>query len=364
MPNAKYQLEALANRFEKIHLDAVYASDLTRAEQTARAVADPKGLFVETIKELREISFGDLEGHAWGEMQVAYPDLEEKFNQKCHDYVIPGGEDVVAVANRLRNAFRRLAKLHPNQTIAAASHGGALAAFFALVDHEDMRDFSMYTYFGNTSVSLIHIDDDGEITVEYRNDVSHLAALPDKYVRAERPKPWHPDVKPIGHFGFDLWYRPVDFAADAAQIRAFGEDAWYAVYGDDRFDAGKFVSNVRDMLEKCPGSCVFACHGDRIVGLLLLDTRQTDEPNVGHIALVYLIEPYRHMGLGVQLIGKAVHLYRAMGRTVLRLNVAKTNQSAIRLYEKLGFERARSLRKTLTGQIVMKKEIRIAPLEN
>jgi len=362
MPNAKYQLEALAKRFENIHLDAVYASDLYRAAMTAKAVADVKGLPVQQTKALREIHFGDLEGCAWGEMQMRYPELEEKFNQKCHDYELPGGETVVKAANRLRDEFLRLAKLHPGQTIAAASHGGALAAFFALADHEDMRDFSMYTYCGNTAVSLIHIDDDGNITVEYRFDTSHLNALPEKYVRAERPKPWHPDVKPIGHFGFDLWYRPVDFASDASLVRRFGEDAWHTVYGDDRFDAGKFVENSKAMLDVCPGSCLFACHGDRVVGLLLLDTRQTDEDGVGHVAFVYLIEPYRHMGLGVQLIGKAVHFYRAMGRTTLRLNVAKSNTAAIALYERLGFERVRSLRKTLSGQYVMKKDIAMKTL--
>jgi ribosomal protein S18 acetylase RimI-like enzyme len=42
--------------------------------------------------------------------------------------------------------------------------------------------------------------------------------------------------------------------------------------------------------------------------------------------------------------------------------VAKSNTAAIALYERLGFERVRSLRKTLSGQYVMKKDIAMKTL--
>ena len=69
-------------------------------------------------------------------------------------------------------------------------------------------------------------------------------------------------------------------------------------------------------------------------GLLLLDSRQQDEPATGHIALVYLLPEYRGMGLGAQLIGRSVIEYRARGMKALRLNVAAVNKPARRFYER------------------------------
>ncbi len=354
--NAPYQLGALAKRFADVHLDAVYASPLQRAAQTAEAVAAPKGLPVQMEQGLIEFHFGKLEGLPWGEVKISYPDLEDRFSRKDASYTLPGGESVRETASRMRDAVLKIAKENPGKTVAAASHGGALAALFALIDHEDMRDFSMYTYFGNTAVSKLEIDDDNTIRVIYRNDTDHLQTLPDKYVRAERPKPWHPDAKPIGSFGFDLWYRPADMERDLPLIRTYGEDAWHVIYGcRKRFDAGKFVASVKGQHDADGESVLLVMHGEKTVGLLMLDTRQKDEDGVGHISMVYLTEPYRRMGLGIQLIGKAEYFYGARGVHTLRLRVAKTNRAAIALYHKTGFVEARSIKGSLSGLLVMKK---------
>ncbi|HEX9258155.1 MAG TPA: histidine phosphatase family protein, partial [Acidimicrobiales bacterium] len=49
------QARALAERLARKHLDAVYASHLARAVETARAVAEPHGLTVETHEDLQEV---------------------------------------------------------------------------------------------------------------------------------------------------------------------------------------------------------------------------------------------------------------------------------------------------------------------
>ena len=52
------QIAALAHRFESIHVDAVYSSDLFRTRTTAGAIYKPKGLPLVTRKALREVSMG------------------------------------------------------------------------------------------------------------------------------------------------------------------------------------------------------------------------------------------------------------------------------------------------------------------
>ena len=55
------QIEALEKRFQDIHLDAVYSSDLFRTQTTAKALYLPKGLPLQLEPGLREISMGDWE---------------------------------------------------------------------------------------------------------------------------------------------------------------------------------------------------------------------------------------------------------------------------------------------------------------
>ena len=52
----------------------VVASDLTRAQQSAHAFADPLGLDVHVDGRLRERHFGDWEGMSMDELRAAFPD--------------------------------------------------------------------------------------------------------------------------------------------------------------------------------------------------------------------------------------------------------------------------------------------------
>src|SRR5919112_3187296 len=56
------QAQGLAQELTDVDLDAIYASDLARARQTAEAVAATHGLEVKLDSRLRERSFGSWEG--------------------------------------------------------------------------------------------------------------------------------------------------------------------------------------------------------------------------------------------------------------------------------------------------------------
>ena len=60
--NGRAQALALADTLDDVELDAVYASDLARAFETARIVAERRGLTVTSVPGLRERNFGTWEG--------------------------------------------------------------------------------------------------------------------------------------------------------------------------------------------------------------------------------------------------------------------------------------------------------------
>ena len=55
-----------------------------------------------------------------------------------------------------------------------------------------------------------------------------------------------------------------------------------------------------------------------------MDIRRDADKGVGYIPFVYMMPAYRKQGLGVQLIGEAVSVYRPLGRKYLRLRCART----------------------------------------
>ena len=73
------QIEALAERFSKIPVDAVYSSDLTRAVLTAEAAARHGKLPIQTRTALRELDVGPWKKCFFGNLLHAQPELAHGF---------------------------------------------------------------------------------------------------------------------------------------------------------------------------------------------------------------------------------------------------------------------------------------------
>jgi broad specificity phosphatase PhoE len=113
------QARALAEELTGEPLDAVYSSDLIRAHETARVVAESRGLDVIAIRDLRERSFGSLEGLTTDEIQARHPGIELPWSD---------GETREAMAERVLEALQRIADTHPDADVLVVSHGGPLRA--------------------------------------------------------------------------------------------------------------------------------------------------------------------------------------------------------------------------------------------
>ena len=73
------QAQRLAERFAREarqgeRLDAIYSSDLMRAQQTAQPFADVLGLPLNLSKGLRERNYGVFQGHDSDEIALRFPD--------------------------------------------------------------------------------------------------------------------------------------------------------------------------------------------------------------------------------------------------------------------------------------------------
>lgn len=112
------QAEALAAELAGEPIAAVYSSDLMRAHETARVVADRLGLDVVTVPGLRERRFGSWEGLQDVEVERLYPDSNGP----------PDGESRVDMLDRVLESLEAIADANRDRTVLVVSHGGPIRA--------------------------------------------------------------------------------------------------------------------------------------------------------------------------------------------------------------------------------------------
>ena len=167
------QAELLAAHFPADHLDAVYTSDLQRAVDTARRVADRFDCQVQPDAELREINFGQWEGLTYDQIAAQWPDEIGNFFTRPDILQIPQGEGFVALQQRVVKRVRELAALHDDHTIALVAHGAILRTILAAALHMPLR-YLWSLRQDNTAVNILRYED-GHCLVELMNSTAHLS---------------------------------------------------------------------------------------------------------------------------------------------------------------------------------------------
>lgn len=102
------QAEILA-RFFKDKYGRLFSSSLGRAVSTARCIAEENPqLALQTDDRLKEISFGDLEGHTPAEIEEIYPGIIDFFNSDPLNNRFPNGESYDDLFTRGRSFLEEI----------------------------------------------------------------------------------------------------------------------------------------------------------------------------------------------------------------------------------------------------------------
>ncbi|HWC13537.1 MAG TPA: histidine phosphatase family protein [Actinomycetota bacterium] len=153
------QAASVASDLSRMDIDAVYASDLKRAVDTATPIAAAHGLEVVVDKDLREIDQGEWEGLTADEIRERWPDL---WGPNRHYNARPGGESPQEVRARALEAVERAVRSHPDGRIVVVSHGGTIRWISAeALGYDDYRSRRIRGL-GNGAVVCIdaHLDGD------------------------------------------------------------------------------------------------------------------------------------------------------------------------------------------------------------
>ena len=133
------QAALLAQALADEPIAAIYASDLSRAWETAQCLARALEVDVTSEKGLRERCFGDFEGKTFAEIEVLLPEQAMRWRKRDPEFAPPGGESLLNLRGRVIEAAERLAAEHPGELIALVGHGGVMDVLYREATRLDLQ---------------------------------------------------------------------------------------------------------------------------------------------------------------------------------------------------------------------------------
>ena len=168
----RLQAQRLARALADEPLDAIYASDLSRAFDTAQAVAALTGHRVTADTALRERAFGGFQGLTYTEIEQRWPEQGARWRARDVDFVPEGGESLRQLSVRSVEAAARLAAAHAGGTILLVAHGGVVDCLYRAAVRIEL-DLIRTWQLGNASINRLLYSAEGFSLVGW-SDTRHL----------------------------------------------------------------------------------------------------------------------------------------------------------------------------------------------
>jgi len=153
-------------------IDAIYASDLQRAFETAQAISRVISAPVVADPGLRERAFGNFETLTHADIEAHWPEAARLWRERDPDFAPAGGESLRDFHARCIGAVARRAAAHAGQTIAIVAHGGVMDCLYRAANRIDLQAPRSWLL-GNASINRLLYSPEGFTLVGW-SDTRHL----------------------------------------------------------------------------------------------------------------------------------------------------------------------------------------------
>ena len=157
-------------------IDVVYASDLRRAVDTVKPVAEQLHLPVKTSKSLREVDVGDWQGKLITDVEREYPESFALYKENPGLSHFDGGESYAELQQRVVRAFEKIAADNDGKTVLVGTHGGVIRTLRAAWTGTPLEKIKDIAHVPNASVTVA-VYENGRFTLE---NVGYCDYLSDK----------------------------------------------------------------------------------------------------------------------------------------------------------------------------------------
>lgn len=169
--SGKNQLKELVDNLSHIQIDSIYCSPIDRTVQTARAIAESKGLLLETNEAFIEFEFGEWTGKTFKELE--HIQKWKLFHEFRAGTKPPSGELIIQIQSRFVSELIRLRDLFPEKTIAIVSHGDPIRSAICYFTGIPLNMVQGITI-GTASVSTLEINAWGSVL----HNLNHQGKMP------------------------------------------------------------------------------------------------------------------------------------------------------------------------------------------
>jgi broad specificity phosphatase PhoE len=171
----RLQAAAVGKALQGEPIVAVYSSPLSRALDTARAFASPRGIEPVPFEPIKDFNFGEWQGHTRSEVKERWADLYRVYETDPAAFRAPGGESLEGLHGRVLSGLEDLADRHRGDTVGLASH--AVTCQIALLAIQGLGpDRYWNVRQGNCAINVFYRGERGWV-IEKINDTCHLAGI-------------------------------------------------------------------------------------------------------------------------------------------------------------------------------------------
>ena len=156
--------------------DKVYASDLRRAYDTGKAVADRLGLEAIPDSRLREIYAGKWQGRKFTDIIAQYSSDYQAWLTDIGNCVCTEGESVAQLGSRVLEALTDIARANPEKTVVIATHATPIRVLQCLLGGHSLDHMKDIPWVSNASVTELTYNE-GIWKLEKIGQDSHLSDL-------------------------------------------------------------------------------------------------------------------------------------------------------------------------------------------
>ena len=168
----RWQARRAAQALAGEPITTVYASDLSRAFETAAAVATVAGLQPIAEEGLRERHFGVFQGRTFAEIEAELPDQALRWRKRDPEFAPEGGESLITYRDRVVSTVQRLAARHPDELIVLVAHGGVMDVLYRSATRQEIQSPRTWQL-GNAAINRLLWTPEGLSLVGW-SDTGHL----------------------------------------------------------------------------------------------------------------------------------------------------------------------------------------------
>ena len=172
------QAYAAAEFLKDTVIDIAYASDLVRAYETGRIVAEPHGLTPIPDRNLREIFAGEWENMVFEDIYIKYPESFGVWLKDIGNSRPDGGESVAELYERINSEVWRIAEENSGKTVLVAIHATPIRLLNCYWNGNGVECAQGCGWVPNASVSIVDYDTkEHTVNVEVVGDASFMGNL-------------------------------------------------------------------------------------------------------------------------------------------------------------------------------------------